>query len=218
MQPIDFNKAFESHSSFQNWLGNLTLHQHQVGELFLPSGSVVACDALFDPLGKPFDVQLPPGRYPVVVSIAKIEHDRDERIACAMLRISKNKPVRWVMATTADQDTTQIPEDHIFGYPVETGTGCFMSIEAAHWLNEKMNKDQNYSEYLMERMQENYTHTRDWADVKLDPESGLNIVIFSTGLGDGLYASYWGYDNTNEVACLVTDFGLLDKDDEDPVT
>jgi uncharacterized protein DUF4241 len=47
------------------------------------------------------------------------------------------------------------------------------------------------------------------ASVVLDPPSGLNVVMFKAGLGDGAYASYWGLDAGGEPACLVTDFGVL---------
>jgi hypothetical protein len=214
MQIPDFNKAFASHATFSNWLGTLTLEQRQIGELFLPSGLVVAGDALVEPSTEPFLTQLAPDRYPVVVSIARIEKDKDERIACAMLRVTNHIPVRWVIATIGDQTITRLLEGQIFGYPVDSGTGSFMSLEAAHVLNEKMKGDESYFNYIIERMQENYIYTRDWADIELDKDSGLNFVIFSSGLGDGFYASYWGYDEMDQPACLVTDFGLLDEDNE----
>jgi hypothetical protein len=43
----------------------------------------------------------------------------------------------------------------------------------------------------------------------LDPETGANIVAFSSGDGDGCYASYFGLAADGSAACLVTDFGLL---------
>jgi hypothetical protein len=33
--------------------------------------------------------------------------------------------------------------------------------------------------------------------------------MFASGWGDGCYASYWGYDNENQVSCLLTDFNLF---------
>ena len=35
------------------------------------------------------------------------------------------------------------------------------------------------------------------------------MVAFSSGFGDGRYASYWGFDEENNLTCLVTDFGVL---------
>jgi hypothetical protein len=41
------------------------------------------------------------------------------------------------------------------------------------------------------------------------PGSGLQVAIFTTGLGDGWYASWWGLDRDGEVTSLVTDFSLI---------
>lgn len=39
--------------------------------------------------------------------------------------------------------------------------------------------------------------------------SAGNTVSFSNGVGDGHYASYFGYDGAGRVVALVTDFGVL---------
>ena len=35
------------------------------------------------------------------------------------------------------------------------------------------------------------------------PESGHRTVLFSSGMGDGMYSGYWGLDEEGEAACLV---------------
>jgi hypothetical protein len=47
-----------------------------------------------------------------------------------------------------------------------------------------------------------------WSAV-LDSETQANIVCFTSGEGDGCYASYFGLGADGTPACLVTDFGLL---------
>lgn len=42
--------------------------------------------------------------------------------------------------------------------------------------------------------------------------TGLNVMIFSSGYGDGFYASYWGFDDTGSPVALVTDFRVLDNE------
>ena len=34
-------------------------------------------------------------------------------------------------------------------------------------------------------------------------------MAFTSGYGDGSYGSYWGFDDNDEVVCLVTDFLVL---------
>nr|MCU0910302.1 DUF4241 domain-containing protein [Paracoccaceae bacterium] len=40
--------------------------------------------------------------------------------------------------------------------------------------------------------------------------AGLSMAVFSSGWGDGWYASYWGFDQSGCLCALVTDFGVLD--------
>jgi len=40
-----------------------------------------------------------------------------------------------------------------------------------------------------------------------------NCVAFSSGWGDGVYASYFGYSTAHDVVCLVTDFDVLWRED-----
>ena len=41
----------------------------------------------------------------------------------------------------------------------------------------------------------------------------VNVAVFSSGWGDGFYASYWGEDEAGNVLALVTDFGVLENGD-----
>jgi siroheme synthase len=48
-----------------------------------------------------------------------------------------------------------------------------------------------------------------WANHVLDDETGLNIVLFSSGWGNGQYKTYWGLDARGAALCLMTDFQVL---------
>ncbi|NJM28090.1 MAG: DUF4241 domain-containing protein, partial [Pseudanabaena sp. RU_4_16] len=51
-----------------------------------------------------------------------------------------------------------------------------------------------------------------WADIQISKKILVNVITFSSGWGDGGYASYWGYDATEKITSLVTDFGLFSDD------
>ncbi|MBL7241699.1 DUF4241 domain-containing protein [Bacillus altitudinis] len=38
----------------------------------------------------------------------------------------------------------------------------------------------------------------------------VDIAIFTTGFGDGMYPSFWGLDGNGKPTCLVTDFLIMD--------
>ena len=53
----------------------------------------------------------------------------------------------------------------------------------------------------------------EWFAISLDEETGANILLFTSGWGDGRYPSYWGYAADGGIVCLLTDFGALDAAD-----
>jgi len=210
---------------FTNWLGDITIERCNIGEVAFPTGKVVACDpyCLLD-TDLPFSRDVPSGRYPVIMCIARFKqspirwkHDRmdswkrpDQRIAVAILETGHEAPVRWEMATTSKQDISILEEGEIFGYSVGSGTGSFMDVAAKTILQRQFEEDEGrYSDYVDELMDENYVSSWSWATPVVDEPSGLNCAMFASGLGDGTYASYWGYNQAGQVVCLITDFGIL---------
>lgn len=218
MEQPDFFAAFDPHRQFTNGLGSFRCETRQIGELSLPSGRVVVGDPLVDLTAAPLSQRVPPGHYPVVLAIARF-HDAngtDERIACAMIRISGERPIRWALAVPEDQDPAELKEGEIFGYGVDSGTGCFASAESAAALTERTATDEDYYGEIARTAEQVYISTRDWASVVPDARTTANVVTFSSGLGDGFYASYWGYDERDQPVCLITDFGIVGPDEEDP--
>jgi len=47
----------------------------------------------------------------------------------------------------------------------------------------------------------------------MDAETKANLIVFLSGLGDGCYASYFGFDEAHNPMILVTDFGLFGDDE-----
>ena len=96
----------------------MSLSHHHVGDLALPSGQLVACDPFVSLDTSCFNLSLPLGTFPVLLSIAKT--DNDQRVAYATLRIRPAAPNTWVMMTVGDQDTASLGKDEIFGYGVDS--------------------------------------------------------------------------------------------------
>ncbi|HEU4453211.1 MAG TPA: DUF4241 domain-containing protein [Longimicrobium sp.] len=185
-----------------------TLKLRTLGELVLPTGRIVACDP-FSVFGEegPFTRSVAPGRYPVLVNVAAFENH--ERVAYAISRFGERPPVRWEMALLAGQDAGTLGEGEFFGYGVDAGTGCFMDAQVARVLAERSTEENDYNGDLVAAMEKTYVDTWSWLDFVLDPATGANVVAFSSGWGDGSYPSFWGFDETGAVACLVTDFGIF---------
>lgn len=185
-------------------LGPITLQQRKLGELVLSTGQVVACDPLVFPETKSFQTTVSPGRYPLFASVAWFARDNDQCMAYALLQLHVGQPVRWKLATLAGQDNRSLEEDQFFGYPVDSGTACLMDIDAAAGLQRRFDADRGSVDRLIEDLLAHET-----MNITLNPWTGANAIVFHAGWGDGVYASYWGYDAEDNLLCLVTDFALL---------
>ena len=210
----DFSKLFEDGRAVESAdSGRVVLRRHAAGELALKTGRVVACDPAA-PEVEPFTVGVAPGSYPVFLGDAHFEQDGDERVAGAMLVVSEGAPVRWELALVAGQDASELAGDEVFGYEVDSGFGCLLDAEAAAAYSGALEEDgSSLEERIADALDATYVDTWSWANVAVAPEAGLNLVAFSAGMGDGLYASYFGYDAGGKVVALVTDFALFEHAD-----
>jgi len=185
---------------------DFALVQHDAGLLQMPSGRLVCCDPLVATrFAEPFSLPVPVGGHPIVLTIAKTQDDA--RVAFARVQLRDTRPVEWDLMTLDGQDQSQLGPDEIFGYGVDAGTGCFGDAVAIRELDELMGADDHYGQRLIGEMGKTHTHTWSWINWRLP--SGVNVVAFSSGYGDGLYASFAGLDSEGELACIVTDFQVL---------
>jgi uncharacterized protein DUF4241 len=191
--------------------GALTLRHHRIAELQLPTGMLVAGDPFTLPDGQPYRMPLPRGAFPVFLSVA--EYDSDQRVAFAIIQFQDRAPTTWKMMATANQDPAKLKPGHHFGYPVDSGTGCFMDETTGEAFIQKLREDENFSDVMMAEMEKNYRHTWDWMDMKF---GDLNVVAFKTGFGDGIYTTHAGFDSENNVVAVVTDF-IVAPTEEDTV-
>ncbi len=227
MKPISnlnsvLNDGYSLQYDWQNYgLQNVTISTHQIGELILTSGRIIACDPLIVPDRRyHFKKTVKPGRYPVIVSVADFQPVGDTRFACAMLRMSDEATVRWEVALINEPDTDRTEE--LTAYGVDAGTGCFVDWDAAEIIEglvslEIVYPDKDDFELFCDRviaeMERNSFGARSltagWADMRVSDGLEANIMAFSSDWGDGGYASFWGFGVSGNLTGLVTDFALF---------
>lgn len=188
---------------------NLFFRTKNLGKLHLSTGKIIASDpfVFFDE--KPFNTQITPESYSVVLSLARINYE-EERVAFAMLKFNEKIPVRWELALRENDDVSKLSEGKFFGYNVDAGTGCFMDVTSQEILNKRLG-NKEFHDFLVSEMYKN--RNRPWINHNLENCPNNNLIAFSSGWGDGSYASYFGFDENNQVACLITDFEIV-KDSE----
>ncbi|RYD59092.1 MAG: DUF4241 domain-containing protein [Sphingobacteriales bacterium] len=183
-------------------------HTTNMGMLKVQDGKIIACDPIVFYEEPPFKDDFPKGSFPVELAIASIDGN-DERIGLARIKFSDNAPVKWDCTLCDGQDISTLEPDEYFGYGVDSGTGGFMDTSAATVLLQELSRDADFGEKLVDQLDKNYKDTRSW---QMWEKDGANVAMFTSGWGDGLYASYIGYDDNGNICRLVTDFGLLDWD------
>src|SRR5262249_26871964 len=154
----DYSKLIQDGIEVGTAWGNAILKCRNLGDLITPTGKIVACDPFVFPETAAFNVQLNPGRYPVVLSVAHFG-DTDQRVAYASIRIRDGQPHHWELAVLPNQDVNALEPDHIFCYGVDAGTGCFMDLKASQALIERMNDDEDYFQALIAELEKTYVHT-----------------------------------------------------------
>jgi hypothetical protein len=177
---------------------------YSLGELSLPSGKIIAADAFMLDC-EPFTRSVKPGAYPVTVAVADL--GKDQRIAFAQIRFSNKHAAHWEIALRPGQDFKELKSNELFGYGVDSGTGCFADPAAQNILRAKGARA--LIDAAMDEMETVRQHTRSW--VRIDTPLG-GAAMFSSGFGDGFYASYFGLAESGEVVALVTDFAVVDWD------
>jgi hypothetical protein len=100
----------------------------------MPSGKLIVADPTTAPTSEPLIDAVPPGDYPVNLSILRsLEDPADMYVAAARLTIADEPVKAWEPALCPDDDPATLAADEYIGFGVDAGMGCF--VDAAAHLN-----------------------------------------------------------------------------------
>lgn len=195
------------------------------GFLVMPTGRLVACDpfAVLQRTGN-LSVQVHPGRYRVLVTLADVSDANDgshirEAYATLMLDEAAAEATRRIITPLRDGACPPEMGDDgtYFGFPVDAGTACFVDqgpVEAlmpdGSW--EDIFDDGTPNGWFA-RMDDPSHICEGIANIPLPLAThGENIIIFHSGWGDGHYPVVGGYDASYRLVRVHIDFLVVFED------
>ncbi len=194
----------------------------RAGEADFPTGEVVLADPIAY-LGSKYetllDKQIPAGSYPVELSVC-LSGIAGPRIAAARLLVNNRRAVSYEIAMPRGKRIEELGRPGVFTFfGVDTGLACFADRKSSegnrlffeNWAGENPGKNK-YTDYFARLFQESYEANPEFQNQggsflewKI-PESGFRTVMFSSGMGDGIYSGYWGLDEEGGIVCLTAIF------------
>lgn len=193
-----------------------------VGEADFPTGEIVLADPLAY-LGSEYvtrlDRNIPVGKHAVELSIF---HSSlvGLRIAAAKLVISRKPVAQYEIAMPKGKKLEDLEKPGAWTFfGVDTGLACFTDTQVAEeyrqfmdkWQSENQGKNK-YDDYFFSLFQKSREAYPDVQNEEGDfllwelPHMDHKLVMFSSGMGDGIYSGYWGLDADNEAAELIIPF------------
>lgn len=192
------------------------------GDVDFPTGEIVLADPLAY-LGTRYetvlDKKIPAGSYPAELSICRSQI-AGLRIAAARIVVRDGQAVRYEIAMPKGKKIEDLGKPGVFTFfGVDTGLACFADAQVSeefrvfmeNWQKENpgKNKYTDYFEALFQKSYESHPEVQNPGGSFLGwrlPQTGHSMVMFASGMGDGIYSGYWGFNAAGEVVSLTVLF------------
>ena len=198
--PNIFEAAFKTGTKVSQSDISYSFYNYDIGKIKIESGKIIASDPIVMHDATPFTQTFPKGEFSVHLAMAKT--DNDERVAFSRI-VFFDKPIsKWEFALLKGQKPIPLKDTSFYCYGVDAGTGIF--IDSVSNVDFNIKDHSEWENVFITKAEKNgykgYIHDFE----------GHNLATFSTGYGDGCYATYIGFDNEGNVCQILTDFGLVE--------
>lgn len=187
--------------------GRMHIEKVAAGKLKLVTGKIIATDPILMYDDQCYSKNVLPGTYPVFIYNGKTEKRKTQTVL-AELRFNDNVPVKWEMALLKGENSSGFASDEFMGYEVENGLGCFMDEHVMDILDVLDEEElENYEKNIKNTIRQS---DQSWADIVIDEKTQSNIIVFASGWNEGVFPTYYGFDNNNKIVKIVTDFMVIE--------
>lgn len=192
----------------------------EVGETNIITGNIIVADPLaYLPIkdNNPIlNIKIPKGIYKIETSICR-SNEIGIRMCTVRLKIKNTKAISYKLASPTEESAIFKGKDGILtGFPVDAGMVTICDEQVAieyqefleEWYKEHPNKN-HYNDYFANFFKESSKKLPQYQREEGDfiewenPKTHNKLVMVASGLGDGFYQSYWGYDQENEICELI---------------
>ncbi|MCF8299310.1 MAG: DUF4241 domain-containing protein [Saprospiraceae bacterium] len=197
--PEIFQSAYINGKKYKGKHLDCSFYIYNAGRIKIESGKLIACDPIVMHESTAFKHLFPIGKFPVQLAMAKMNND--ERVAFSRILFSESSIVKWEFALKPGQEPIPLADSSFYCYGVDAGTGIFID-SIANIVAAKFDQKMWDLVFIIKAEENEYKgYTYDF--------EGHNLATFSTGYGDGCYATYVGYDKFGNICQVLTDFGLV---------
>ena len=193
-----------------------TLTVQPLGLLRVLSGRLGACDPFVN-LDAPLVVPIPPGDYPVSVTVADVSPEQDGshfREAYLSVVVAEGDPV---MAAAAESDQGVLEAEQFWVVRVDAGTVAFVDADAVaagmppdggNWYEDVFDDDTDQSWFSLMDAQEPLP--AGLANIVMPRASaGENVILSHSGWGDGHYPLIATFSAAGQVLGVHIDLGVV---------
>ena len=154
----------------------------------------------------PMERTSPAGKLPVFASVMNTKMT-GRVIAGVKVKVSDTATVRYELAMPLGVKAWQVNDPMVYPYvDVSTGVGCVVDKETELSFAAAYNQYFNvHGKDMILDLLEPMVNETGYA-MFTSPNTEVNIPLFRTGLGQGAYNAYWGFDKDNKVTELTFPF------------
>ncbi len=196
LRPRGLDETFRAGARFVLDDGSeVTVELAPGGRLRLPTGRLVVADpAPWMTEAAPFVAAVPPGEYPLQLSVVRfVDNLEHARVAACALWVSDRPTATWNNAWREGEVPLLLGDGEFFGVGVDGGRVALVDAGAAPVFADAV---EDAYEDMTGQVHE-LTAARD------------NLITVESGWGDGSYPVWIGRDEAGQVTCFVVDFLVL---------
>lgn len=201
-KPEIFETAFFKDTEVKEDSFTIKFHAINIGKINVQSGLLIASEPWWVYDEQPFLTKFPTGQFPVQLAIANV--DKNNAVAFSRILFSNNPVDHWEFALKEGQKPISVFGDSIYFYPVDGGIGGFIDDSS---YNRFKTLDEASQAQAMDILTKELAKNKYlYGNINY---KNVNIVAFKSGLGDGRYATFIGFDKNRNPCRLLTDFNLI---------